>query len=261
MGESTRLAAETAEDLWRSWKHEGDIRARDRLILSYAPMVRYIAIQKARAVFDRASLDDLVGAGLMLLVQSVDGFDPERGATFEQYAWTRVSGGMIDELRKADWAPRSLRRAGREIEQARCSLTASLGRRPSNAELAVRLGIAEQELAEQLQGLARAEIGSLNASATDGDEPGSKVIDTISAPGSTPEQATLAVERSAVIRDAIRGLSQREQLIVLKVYVEGMSARDVAGMIQVSESRVSQVTREIREKLAARLARYDAQTA
>ena len=261
MGESTRLAAETAEDLWRSWKSEGDIRARDRLILSYAPMVRYIAIQKARAVFDRASLDDLVGAGLMLLVQAVDGFDPDRGATFEQYAWTRVSGGMIDELRKADWAPRSLRRAGRDIDAARASLTASLGRQPTNAELAERLEMPETELAELLQGLARAEIGSLNASAMDGDEPGSEVIDTVCGSDATPEEATLAVERSAVIREAILGLSAREQLIVQKVYVEGMSARDVAGMISVSESRVSQVTRDIREKLAARLARYDAQAA
>jgi RNA polymerase sigma factor for flagellar operon FliA len=261
MSESTRLAAETAEDLWRRWKHEGDNRARDRLILSYAPMVRYIAIQKARAVFDRASLDDLVGAGLMLLVQAVDGFDPARGATFEQYAWTRVSGGMIDDLRKADWAPRSLRRAGRDIDAARSSLTAALGRRPTNAELAKRLDMTEPELVELLQGLARAEISSLNSSAMDGDEAGSEVIDTICGADATPEEATLADERSAVIRDAIRALSRREQLIVQKVYVEGLSARDVAGMIRVSESRVSQVTRDIREKLAARLTRYDAQAA
>ena len=224
-------------------------------------MVRYIAIQKTRAASGRASLDDLVAAGLMLLVQAVDGFDPSRGATFEQYAWTRVSGGMIDELRKSDWAPRSLRRRGRDIDAARKELTGALHRRPSNAELAERMGIAEAELVDSLQQIGRAEVSSLNASVMDSDDIGCEVIDTVRSSGATPEEATLSVERSAVIREALGDLSERERLIVQKVYVEGCSAHDVAGMIRVSESRISQVTRDIREKLAAQLARYDAQAA
>src|SRR5262245_26974065 len=98
MSETVRLSADAAEDLWRSWQDDKDIRARDRLVLSYAPMVKYLATRKLRGAPAHVSLDDLVAAGLLRLVQAVDGFQPALGATFEQYAWTRVAGGILDEL-------------------------------------------------------------------------------------------------------------------------------------------------------------------
>ena len=94
-------------------------RARDRLVLSYAPMVKYLACRKVRELPAHCELDDLVSCGLLALIAAVDRFDPAKGATFEQYAWTRVSGAIMDELRRQDWAPRSLRRNGRAIERAR----------------------------------------------------------------------------------------------------------------------------------------------
>ena len=112
-GSGSRLNPSEAEALWRAWVTHSDDRARDRLVLSYAPMVQYLASKKVRELPAHCELDDLVSCGLIALVESIDRFNPARGATFEQYAWTRVSGAIMDELRRQDWAPRSLRRRRR----------------------------------------------------------------------------------------------------------------------------------------------------
>jgi RNA polymerase sigma factor for flagellar operon FliA len=261
MQDETRLSAETAEELWRRWSETGDVRSRDRLVLSYAPMVKYLAMRKIRGAPNHVSLDDLVAAGLLRLVQAVEGFDPALGATFEQYAWTRVSGGMIDELRKADWAPRSVRRRQREIEETRGQLARRLGRAPTSAEIAEELGIDAAEIESLMSDVDQAEVSSLNSVVHDGEEGGIEVVDTLRAGGRSPEEAALADERAAVIREALAQLNDRERLIVRMVFIEGRSAREAARVLGVSESRVSQVTRDIRGKLAGHLDSYDAQAA
>jgi len=134
-----RLTPSEAEQLWRSWKERRDARSRDRLVLAYAPMVRYIASRKVRELPAHCELDDLASAGLVALMEAIDRFDPVKGASFEQYAWTRVAGALLDELRKQDWASRSVRREGRRIERARDSFFARNGIMPTEAELAVEL--------------------------------------------------------------------------------------------------------------------------
>jgi len=136
---SSRPTAGTAEALWRAWIQNKDVAARDRLVLSYAPMVKYLACRKVRELPAHCELDDLVSCGLLALIAAVDRFDPAKGATFEQYAWTRVSGAIMDELRRQDWAPRSLRRNGRAIERAREAWQLRTGRLPSDEELPVYL--------------------------------------------------------------------------------------------------------------------------
>jgi RNA polymerase sigma factor FliA len=261
MEDEVRLSADTAEELWRRWQEQGDVAARDRLVLSYAPMVKYLAMRKIRGAPNHVSLDDLVAAGLLRLVQSVEGFDPALGATFEQYAWTRVSGGMIDELRKADWAPRSVRRRQREIEEVRGQLALKLGRAPTPAEIAARLGVDRDEVEALMSDVEQADVSSLNSVVHDGEEGGVEIVDTLRSGGHSPEEAALADERAAVIREALTQLNDRERLIVRMVFVEGHSAREASRVLGVSESRVSQVTREIRTKLAGHLDRYDAQAA
>ena len=123
---ANRPSPETAEALWRAWITGGDAAARDRLVLSYAPMVKYLACRKVRELPAHCELDDLVSGGLVALIAAVDRFDPAKGATFEQYVWTRVSGAIMDELRRQDWAPRSLRRspglpAASAASRMRCS--------------------------------------------------------------------------------------------------------------------------------------------
>jgi RNA polymerase sigma factor for flagellar operon FliA len=136
-----RLSPSEAEALWRRWRDGRDARSRDRLVLAYAPMVRYLAGRKARELPAHCDLDDLDSSGHVALMQAVDRFDPARGATFEQYAWTRVSGAIIDELRRQDWASRSVRRFGRRVEEVRDEWAAKNGSTPTETVIAGALQV------------------------------------------------------------------------------------------------------------------------
>jgi RNA polymerase sigma factor for flagellar operon FliA len=257
MPDQGRLTAGEAEQLWRRWRFDRETAARDRLVLAYAPLVRYLARRKAHSSPATVSMDDLEAAGLLRLVQAVDGFDPALGATFEQYAWTRVAGGIVDELRRQDWAPRAVRHRLRRIETAAQELRATLHRRPTVAEIARRLDADLGEVREALEHAHRADLSSLNALVSDGEQAGLEVIETIAGDAGSAEDAALARERAGVIRGALATLNDRERLIVQTVFIDGHTAREASRLIGVSESRVSQVVREIRAKLLEQLAGYD----
>jgi RNA polymerase sigma factor for flagellar operon FliA len=254
-----RLTAQEAESLWNAWKTRRDSSARDRLVLSYTPMVRYLAAKKVRELPAHCELDDLVSAGLVALIEAVDRFDPSKGATFEQYAWTRVSGSIMDDLRRQDWASRSVRRLARQVDQARDDFFMRAGRFPSDAELAAKLELTPAELRAHHEELSRAELGSLNALSRGSDEGELEVGDTIEAPEGEhePERATLASERSAIVRDAIAHLTEREQTILRLVHVEELQGAEIGLRLGVSESRVSQILASARQKLRQHVASYD----
>src|SRR6187401_617329 len=153
---SQRLTPAQAEALWRNWKHRRDVCSRDRLVLAYAPMVRYIASRKVRELPTHCDVDDLASSGLVALMEAIDRFDPVKGASFEQYAWTRVAGALVDELRKQDWASRS----GRRIERARDSFFARAGAMPTELELANELGTTVDELRTSVEDIDRSDISS-----------------------------------------------------------------------------------------------------
>lgn len=256
-----RLTASEAETLWRSWKNRRDTRARDQLVLAYAPMVRYLASRKLRELPAHCDLDDLASAGLVALVEAVDRFDPAKGASFEQYAWTRVAGALVDELRKQDWASRSVRREGRRIERARDSFVARHGITPTEIELAAELGTTVDGLRATLEDIDRSEVGSLNAPARGADDASSvEVGETIQAPygENDPEGTLLGADRSAAMRAAIARLSERERHILALVHVQALPGAEIGRLLEVSESRVSQILSGIRIKLKRQLEAYDA---
>src|SRR5919112_1781358 len=105
-----RASPDEVLGLWREYRATGDVRLRDRLVMTFAPMVKYIVFRKVRELPPRCEVEDFLSCGLEALIASIDRYDPERGASLEQFAWTRVHGAVLDELRRQDWAPRSLRR-------------------------------------------------------------------------------------------------------------------------------------------------------
>src|SRR6202042_1602025 len=141
-----RLSAEEALQLWTKYKATGDPALRDRLVLTFAPMVKYIVYRKVREMPARCEVEDFISCGLEALIRSLDRYDPDKGATLEQFAWTRIHGAVLDELRRFDWAPRSLRRMERELNRARERFTVLHGRAPSKTELADLLAISVTEL-------------------------------------------------------------------------------------------------------------------
>jgi RNA polymerase sigma factor for flagellar operon FliA len=257
-----RLSPSEAEALWRAWKNANDVKARDKLVLSYAPMVRYLASRKARAIPSHYDLDDLVSCGLMALVSAVDRFDPAKGATFEQFAWTRVGGAIVDELRRLDWAPRSVRRLERETSAARERFQVREGRAPSETELAATIGIPVDELRARLAELERADVVSLSAKVRTGDSGPTEIGETIESPDQldSPEGLLLDRERGDILRRAISELPERERDVLTLVHVHRVSGAEIGQLYGVSESRVSQILASARERLRVALERYDAAT-
>lgn len=260
VGSAQRLSPSEAEALWRAWHTKRDQSARDRLVLSYTPMVTYLASRKIRELPSHCELDDLASAGLVALIEVVDRFDPEKGATFEQFAWTRVAGAIMDELRRQDWASRSVRQFARRIDRAREDFFVANGHAPSEPELAKLLDLPIGEIRRMFEELDRADLCSLNAPAR-GNEEGEllEIGDTIETHGTgyEPETAVLASERSAVLRDAIASLSERERAVLELVHVEDMQGAEIGARLGVSESRVSQILASARQKLRNRVGAYD----
>lgn len=253
---TARIPAPEVLALWQQYRRTGDVALRDRLIFTFTPMVRYIVYRKVREVPAQCDVEDFLSCGLEALIRSIDRYDPEKGATLEQFAWTRIQGAVLDELRRHDWAPRSLRRAERAINGARRSFAAQHDRQPTREELAGELGMSATELATRLDELALADIGSLNQTVRSEDDTTIERIDTLqSADGDC--DPVLSAERHEAkdrFRAAFRKLSPRERQIAVLLYVENWTLKDIGARLGVSESRVCQIHSELRRKLRKQLA-------
>ncbi|HWB21801.1 MAG TPA: sigma-70 family RNA polymerase sigma factor [Gaiellaceae bacterium] len=254
-----RLTAAEAERLWRSWKTTGDQQSRDRLVLAYLPMVRYLAAKRVRELPTHRELDDLASCGMVAIIEAVDRFDPAKGATFEQYAWTRVTGAIIDELRRADPMSRSSRALVQSITRAKTVWLARNGRHATDEELAEVLHIDIRKLREALAELDRIQPVSLSRVVTSDEGHESELGDSIPAePGEhEPELAVILAERSAQVRSAMATLSDREREVIGLVHVRHLQGEEIGRMLGVSESRISQILGTARKKLMAELASYD----
>lgn len=256
-----RLSPSEAEALWRRWRDRCDTRSRDRLVLAYAPMVRYLAGRKARELPAHCDLDDLASSGLVALLEAMDRFDPAKGATFEQYAWTRVAGAIVDELRRQDWASRAVRRFGRRVERARDEWIAKNGSTPTETDIAGALQLDVSELRAGLEEIDRADLVSLNALFRAGadDSAPVEVGDAIVSEHGTdePERSALGSERAELFRNAIARLSERERKVLAFVHVHELQGAEIGRILGISESRVSQILAGIRRKLKDEIEAYD----
>src|SRR5215207_5604420 len=134
------------EDLWRQYRASGEKSVRDRLILTYAPLVKYVAGRLGSGLPAHVDEGDLVSYGLLGLIGAIERYDPGRDIKFETYAMSRIKGAIIDELRALDWVPRSVRARAREIERAIAALEAKLGRAPTDEEIAAKVGLSQEDL-------------------------------------------------------------------------------------------------------------------
>src|SRR5438309_7573816 len=192
-------------DLWRKYRRSGDQALRDRLILTYAPLVKYVAGRLGAGLPAHVDEGDLVSYGLLGLIGAIERYDPERDVKFETYAIARIKGAIIDELRALDWVPRSVRSRAREIERAVGELEAKLGRAPSDEEIAGKIGVTVEELEESLTEISRTSIAALDELWTvsqGGDQ--IALIDTIEdTQGPEPQSALAQTELKEAIGEAI----------------------------------------------------------
>ena len=246
-----RMSAEDTLALWLGYKRTSDPRLRDRLVLTFAPLVKYIVYKKVREMPARCDVEDFISCGLEALIRSIDRYDPEKGATLEQYAWTRIHGAVLDELRRQDWAPRSVRRWERDIEKAAEEFTALHGRHATRAELAAALGCEEGELRARQEEITRSDMTSLNTLVLSDDETTIERIDTLASSDGRldPEQSAAAEDGKSKFRSAFAQLSQREREIAVLLYVKNLTLAEIGEIMGVSESRVCQIHGQMKKTL------------
>jgi RNA polymerase sigma factor FliA len=231
-------------DLWRRYKGEGDSNARERLVVAYSPLVKFVAGRLGAGLPSHVEDADLISYGLMGLIGAIERFEPERGIKFETFAMTRIRGAIIDELRSLDWVPRSVRSRAREIEAAQSKLEHELQRAPTEAELAAKVGLTEEELQTSLLEIANSSIYALDELWTISDSSGDSVslLDTISDPrAEDPQESLASSEIKDRLTESIASLPEREQLVVALYYYENLTLREIGEVLGVTESRVSQL--------------------
>lgn len=252
-----RLSAEKTLELWRAYKNSGDQRLRDRLVLTFAPMVKYIVYRKVREIPARCEVEDFISCGLEALIKSIDRYDPEKGGTLEQFAWTRIHGAVLDELRRNDWAPRSLRRWERDINGARESFVALYGRPPTKLELSEAVGLSVKDLVTRQDEIARSDVGSLNTIVLAEDDTTIERIDTLQSTDRDldPEFCAMRERAKDRFRAAFDRLPERDRKVAVLLYVHNLTLREIGEILGVTESRVCQIhgqlKRHLREQLRA----------
>lgn len=241
--------------LWRRYKERGDQLARERLILTYAPLVKYVAGRMSSALPAHVEEADLISYGLQGLIGAVERFDPGRQVKFETYAVARIKGSIIDELRSLDWVPRSVRARAREIERKSAELEHRLQRAPTDEELAGALNMTLEEFEGAITQIHNSSIVALDEmwTVSSGGEPLS-LIDTIGDSRLTDPAALLDVtELRDTLADAIARLPDREKIVIALYYYDGLTLREIGEVLGVTESRVSQLHTKAILRLKGRL--------
>ncbi|MEL6344897.1 MAG: RNA polymerase sigma factor FliA [Myxococcota bacterium] len=229
---------------------EADL-SREELIVSYHPLVRTIACRMARRLPPSVDVDELINVGMLGLIDAVDRFDPERGVPFKSYAEIRIQGSMIDALRNDDWVPRSVRRKSNRIEDARITLTRSLGRDPSRNEMARSLGASVDEYDDMVRDARITRLISLDVSTTDDGR--TPLVESITKGDDTPEEQLSMEQLKEMVTHAVNCLPEKERVAVTKYYLQGLTLRQIGAILGVTESRACQLRGQGIKRLKFRL--------
>lgn len=228
---------------WDSFKGAASETAREKLILHYAPLVKYVASRVATGLPSSVEQGDLVSYGMFGLIDALKKFEPGRGNKFETYAIPRIKGAIIDELRAMDWVPRSVRFKQREIEKALADLESTHKRQPTERELSEHLGISVRELHDVITQISFVSVMALDETVSVGSDRGEQVslIDTLADRGIDPSWGVESQETRGLLAAAINSLSEREKIVVTLYYFEGLTLAEIGEILGVTESRVCQI--------------------
>ena len=236
------MAARTMQDAWRRFKVQGDQKARARIIDNYAYLVKITAGRVVTNLPPNLEREDLHTAGAMGLIKAVDQFDPGRQVKFETYAIALIRGAILESLREEDWVPRSVRERAKTLERTFFELEVKLGVPPTENQVAGHLGISIDELGKMMSETGRGSVLSLDdlILGTEGSER-LHLSDVIPDDASSPVSDVEMRERIRQLGVAIERLPDRERLVIVLYYYEGLTFKEIGKVLSVSESRVYQL--------------------
>jgi len=244
--------------MWEKGELELTKELRDEIILEFLPMVRSIALRIVHRLPSQVQVDDLINAGILGLMDAIGKFNPEHNASFKTYANSRVHGSIIDELRKMDWAPRSVRKNTRTLEQAVFELEKQNSRNPTDEELAKYMNISVSEVSQMLYDASSTTLFSLDEVKRTSDDTmgGQTLLDVIPA-NDTPDPLHIFSIREVkhIVKETIETLPEKEKLVLSLYYFDELTMKEVGEVLDITESRVCQVHGRAIVKLKSKLAK------
>ena len=237
-------AEDAVDAAWREYKAAASPGARDRLIIHYSPLVKFVAARVASGLPSNIEQADLISYGIFGLIDAIEKYDIDRNIKFETYAISRIRGAIIDELRAIDWVPRSVRFKAREVEKAYTNLENKLKRPPSDQEIAEELGVSDAELGHIYTQLSTISLVALDQLLSVEGDRGDQLalvetLEDTAAP--SPMEAFESEEMKGILAEAINRLPEREKIVVTLYYYEGLTLAQIGKVLNVTESRVSQM--------------------
>lgn len=238
--------------VWREFKHSGDLVLRNRLVENFLPIVKYNAERIGAKLPDEIENDDLISAGIFGLLDAIESFDLERGVKFETYCAPRIRGAILDELRSMDWVPRLVRSRATKLERVSRELESTLGRSPTEPELAKRMKLPPTEFGKLIRDATAVTQVSLSRKYNETDS--SKEVCEIDVLEDKRGRDPVSEIHKKDLKDLItRGLTRAERLILILYYYEEMTMKEIGATLDLSESRVSQMHSSILRRLKEQL--------
>ncbi len=249
-----QVSSDELNRLWRDYVTTQDQSLRDRLLVHYSPLVKYVASRVAVGLPQNVEHADLVSYGIFGLIDAIERFDLERGYKFETYAISRIKGAIMDELRSIDWVPRSVRSKARSVETAYAKLESRLHRNPTDEEVAEELDITIDQLQTLLSQISFVGLVALDEMLSGGERGesitlGDTIADKSMGPGGTFELQ----EMRQLLAGAINTMPEREKIVLTLYYYEGMTLNEIGQVLGVTESRVCQIHTKAVLHLKARM--------
>lgn len=243
---------------WKRYKAHRDPKAREEIILAYVYLAKYVVDRMPVRPSAVISHDDLVSHAVVGLIDAVEKYDPSRDVKFETYAVTRIRGSVLDALKGLDWMPRSLRSTEQELKRTFAGLEAKLGRAATDEEVAGALGISIDELHERLSDVGQSALLSLEELMMYGEE-NTGLAGLCSRPGpeSDPLLSAEMGQRTKLLASAISGLPDKEKLVISLYYNDGLTLKEIAAVLGVTESRACQLHSKAAVRLHGKLARHE----
>ena len=240
--------------LWEEYSKKQSEKLREQIILEYVPLVKLVAGRLNMYLGYTVEYDDLVSYGVFGLIDAIDKFDYDKGIKFETYASLRIRGSILDQIRKMDWIPRSVRQKQKQIEAAVTKLEKEKGVNLKDKDIAEELGVSLDEY-RSWAGLSNiSNIASLDEFMEQGNDNGVKEFKNTAFV--EPEQAVDREEIKKLLMEALELLTEKERKVVLLYYYEELTLKEVASVLEVSESRVSQLHSKALEKMKKQLGAY-----